>query len=358
MLRIYHNTRILLPLVCLLTLYGCGTTSPSRDIATPVPHAAEQPKPVKQPAAVAVAPADEPEAVEIEAQQPAAGSVTKPSTQQPGTRILLSSSAAAYREIAEQLHGSFEKPPTVHTLTGVELNDAEVIKAIQMSPETRVVAVGLRAARAARKLDNKRVVFCQVVNYGEHDLVSENMKGVSALPSPHKLFADWKTLSPQLDRVLVVSGDGFEDFMAVAREAAARRGITLVHRVVSNDREFLYAVKRNEVPVQGHWLLADNRVLSVKTLKEVMSYNSKEAIQTVVFQSELLDFGGLFYVMPSSLEVSDKVISRLKASHSELEIGGDDILFLDDHLMGINSQVARQLGLEIPDHLKASVHAE
>ena len=275
-----------------------------------------------------------------------------------GTHILLSGSAEAYREIADQLGRNIAGATTVHTLTGAAADDAAVIDAIQQSDDGQVVAVGLRAATAARQLGDKRVVFCQVVNYGDHDLVSANMKGVSALPAPRKLFDDWKTLSPQLDRVLVVSGNGFDDFMAVARDAAARHGITLVHRVVSNDREFLYAVKRNKQPVQGHWLLADNRVLSVKTLKEVMAFNSKKAIQTVVFQSELLDFGGLFYVMPSSREISDKVIARLDSERADPEIDGADILLLDDHRMGINSQVARQLGLQIPEPLKASIHVQ
>ena len=35
-----------------------------------------------------------------------------------------------------------------------------------------------------------------------------------------------------------------------------------------------------------------------------------------------------------------------------------DIVFLDDHVMGINSQVARQLGLEIPDRLKGRVYTQ
>ena len=246
----------------------------------------------------------------------------------------------------------------MHTLSGVAQDDAAIVEAIRQSADRQVVAVGLRAATAARRLGDKRVVFCQVVNYRDHDLVSDNMKGVSALPSPRKLFKDWKTLSPQLDRVLVVSGEGFDEFMQVAHAAAKQQGVTLVHRVVGNDREFLYAVKRNQQPVQGHWLLADNRVLSVKTLKEVMAFNSKEAIQTVVFQSELLDFGGLFYVMPSSREISDKVIARLNTEHADDEVGGADILLLDDHRMGINSQVARQLGLQIPEPLKASIHVQ
>ena len=379
MLQMNKNTNILLSLLCMLALHGCATLGEPRDGAVnagvpSVPPAARNstatrpPEPVKKAKttqkaepvkqakvekAVVEAPVAQPKPLEAEEE---AGVDSEISTT--GTHILLSGSAPAYREIAERLNQSMAQPTTVHTLSGVAQDDDAIVEAIRQSADRQVVAVGLRAATAARRLGDKRVVFCQVVNYRDHDLVSDNMKGVSALPSPRKLFKDWKTLSPQLDRVLVVSGEGFDEFMQVAHAAAKQQGVTLVHRVVGNDREFLYAVKRNQQPVQGHWLLADNRVLSVKTLKEVMAFNSKEAIQTVVFQSELLDFGGLFYVMPSSREISDKVIARLNTEHADDEVGGADVLLLDDHRMGINSQVARQLGLQIPEPLKASIHVQ
>ena len=100
-----------------------------------------------------------------------------------GTHILLSGSAPAYREIAERLNQSMAQPTTVHTLSGVAQDDDAIVEAIRQSADRQVVAVGLRAATAARRLGDKRVVFCQVVNYRDHDLVSDNMKGVSALPS-------------------------------------------------------------------------------------------------------------------------------------------------------------------------------
>lgn len=349
--KIKTSSKFLFPLICLLVLYGCSTAGNYRGNATPAPHVEAESKPFKKPEIVEVVPT-----ASLEVTETTVGKSSEKKSTVPVTQILLSGSAPAYREIADHLKRSLEEPSEVHTLTGVDLNDANLIKLIQTSPDSQVVAVGLRAARAARNLDNKRVVFCQVVNYSDHDLISKSMKGVSAMPSPQKLFEDWKTLSPQLERVLVVSGSGFDDFIAMARDAGAKIGITLIHRVVSNDREFLYAVKRNDSPVQGHWLLADNRIMSVRTLKEVMSFNSKEAIQTVVFQSELLDFGGLFYVMPSSLEISDKVITRLNTTNADIEIEGADILFLDDHVMGINPQVAEQLGLVIPDHMITRIY--
>jgi ABC-type uncharacterized transport system substrate-binding protein len=345
MTTIKNGLRILLPLVCMLILHGCATVERPEVEAAPAPQASENPLVIEAPQEAKPRPA----AVTVE--QPVKKIVSRPEA-----AILLSGDASAYRDIAEQLNRLFDKPVKVFTLTGADLIDDGIIDEIEKSPRKQVIAVGLRAAKAARELSDKQIVFCQVFNYSDHDLISENMKGVGAMPSPRKLFKDWKQLSPQLNRVIVITGGGFNDYIAMARMAAKKSSIDLVHKVVDTDREFLYSLKHNARPTQGHWVLADNRVLSVKVLKEVMAFNSKEAIQTVVFRPELLTLGGLFYVIPSKLEISGKVIARLEASTPGSKLAGDDIVFLDDHEMGINPQVARQLGLEIPEKLKASVH--
>ena len=248
-----------MPLVCMFILDGCATADKPAIVAVPSPPATELPRqtskaaPVtKQKQVVTVKPAPE-----------------KPQPR-PRTEILLSGEAPAYREIAERLNDSLDDTTILHTLTGVAATDDRIVEQLRRSPHRQLVAIGLRAAIAARELTDKQVVFCQVVNFRDHRLVSESMKGVGAMPAPDKLFADWKSLSPQLRQVLVVTGDGFDDYIAMAREAASRSDIELIHRVVDTDREFAYTVKRDALPTQGHWMLADNRVLSFKTLKDVM----------------------------------------------------------------------------------------
>jgi ABC-type uncharacterized transport system substrate-binding protein len=333
--------RILLPLICMILINGCATVDKSDVIATPKPQ-------------VVVSPPVTSKAQSVSPKKQAPARVIP----RPQAEILLSGDAHAYRDIAEQLNLLLAKPLKIFTLTGDSVKDVAIIDQIGDSSQAQIVAVGLRAALAVRDLRGKQIVFCQVFNYHDHDLISANMKGVGALPSPRKLFTEWKQLSPQLDQVLVITGSGFDDYIAMAQVAASQSDIELVHQVVATDREFLYQVKHNMEPTDGHWLLADNRILSVKILKEVMAFNSKKAIQTVVFQPDLLAFGGLFYVSPSTQEISGKVKLRLEELTPGWTIESDDMVMLDDHVMGINAQVARQLGLAIPDEFQPRTHGQ
>jgi hypothetical protein len=274
----------------------------------------------------------------------------------PDVAIVLSAKATAYSEIANQLKVDLKEKAEIFTLSGKEHIDTQIIRAIQSSGRQQVVAIGLRAARATSILKGKQIIFAQVFNYRDHHLVTDSMKGVSTLPPPEKLFNDWKQLSPKLSQVVVVSGKSLAGYINRAKIAASKYNIDLLHRVVNNDKEFIYTVKHLPGVIQGHWLLPDNRVLSRKALKEIMSYNSKQGRQTVVFRPKLLSYGGLFYVTPSSTEISRLVLKRLENSIGKEKIPGKDILPLTDYNIGINPRIASQHGLKIPDSLKEFIY--
>jgi ABC transporter substrate binding protein len=276
----------------------------------------------------------------------------------PSVAIVLSTKAVAYRDIADQLKIALKKRAEVFTLSGEEHYDATIIRTIQSSDHQQVVAIGLRAARTASILKDKQVIFAQVFNYQEHHLITDSMKGVSSLPPPEKLFKDWKTLSPNLRRVVVISGENLTDYIKRAKKAAKKNNIDLLHKTVHNDKEFVYTAKHLPGVVQGHWLLPDNRVLSRKALKEIMAYNSKEGRQTVVFAPKLLSFGGLFYITPSRIEISQLVLKRLEYSIGEKNIPGEGVLPLMNYTIGINPRIASQHGLGIPDNLQEFVYEQ
>ena len=187
-----------------------------------------------------------------------------------------------------------------------------------------------------------------MINYQKLHLVKANVKGISALPGAEQLFKDWKTISPKTKKVSVVTGPGLKHYISNAVKQAAKNNIELVHFVVKTDKEFLYRTKNLPLDIQGQWILPDNRVLSRKVLKEVLTYNSKEGKQTVVFSPKLLALGGLFYSRISTAEIVDKIYQRLQESVGGSEVPGADVILLSNHEIGINPVVARQLGLEIP----------
>ena len=272
--------------------------------------------------------------------------------------ILLSGSTKPYQLIADYIAKDLGEHAIQFTLSGQSAQDKALIKDIKAANTSQVVAIGLKAANLVKGLKDKQVIITQVVNYNENGLITDNAKGVSALPSPEKLFKDWKALSPGLSRVAIVAGKNLSAYLRRAKKAAKSQGIDLQIELVKTDKEFLYRSKKLKSVVEGQWILPDNRVLSGKSLKEVMAYGSRRGRQIVVFSPSLLSFGGFFYVQPDEKAIADAVLMRLADSAGKDSIPGQNIMPVLTHKMGINQNIARQFNLTIPQKYRKHINGE
>lgn len=242
-----------------------------------------------------------------------------------GIIVLQSDDSPAYadvtRELVRQWRGGLE---VVHLNEDGDLG-AEARGQIQSSGKPFVVAVGLAAARAARSLSGKKVVFCQVFNYAEHDFVRPWMKGVSAVPPVGLQFRAWKAQDPGLARVAVIAGVGLRDLMAEARAAALEHGIKLHHVEVNSDLALRYAYAQLAPEVQGLWLVPDNRVLSVDVLRDVFALSRKRGQQIMVMNDQLLAWGGTLSAESDPADVAGRVLARVREAAGYAAIPGPDI---------------------------------
>ena len=115
----------------------------------------------------------------------------------------------------------------------------------------------------------------------------------------------WQTLSPALRSVGVIAGPNQDGLIAEIEEAAAAANVELLSRTVHSDKEALLAFKRLTPNIQGLWLLPDNRILSPRVVREIMSYSAKRKTQIVVFGPSLLGFGALMSVTSTADDVAE-----------------------------------------------------
>jgi hypothetical protein len=270
--------------------------------------------------------------------------------------ILLSSSSNAYQKIAAYLIDSLGEHAVQITLSGLPAQDKAVIMDIKASSTMQIVALGLKALNAVKGFKNKQIIYTQIISH--ENLISDNVKAVSSLPSPEKLFKDWKKLSPRLSKVAIVSGSGLDLYLNRAKKAAAAEGIELIVELVSSDKGFIYNSKKLRADVGGQWILPDNRILSGKALKDVMAFASRRGRQIVVFSPKLLSFGGFFYVNPDLQAIAEGVLKRLADSSGESAVAGDSVLPIMNHTMGINQNIARQLNLTIPPEYQEYINGK
>lgn len=341
----------------LLTLGGCGPTTWMVEV-TPEPVATSKSKDTSDnQAAEQAAPNSSPDApsntIPPGLPGPIPGMPSKPKV-----AVLLSADIPAYQGIATRLKSEMGGRVTVHNLRNTELGAHQAMLAIKSSKVQQVVAVGLHAARAARRLTGQQVVFCQVFNYQDHDLISSTMKGVSLVPSMQQQFVAWRSLDPDLRKVAVITGNNQDQIIAQARATATQYGIHISHHQVTSDKEALYTFKQIAHTVQGLWLLPDNRVLSRRVLRELLTFSIKNGKQVVVFNPQMLKLGALMSVSSSVEDIVRRVLERLAAGEAKPEIPGPEVMPLQSVKININAKVAQGLGLSVPASLRQYVQQQ
>ncbi len=269
----------------------------------------------------------------------------------PPVVILVSEAIPAYQQVAEELEKLLAGRATVIYLSKALQDRKQMAVQLKKPLYQQFVAIGLEAAREAKGLAGKedQLVFCQVFNYQDYSLIAPRAKGVGALPGSAEMFASWSAMSPGLKSVGVITGPGLDEVIATAAEVAGRHGIELRHKTVATDKELLFEYKQMAPSVQGLWLLPDNRVLSGRTIKELMTFSVRNAKQVVVFSDSLLRLGGVMSVTTRPQEIAAKVVGRLQAAAPGSEMPGPDLLLLEGGELQINRVAARRYNMKLKE---------
>lgn len=262
--------------------------------------------------------------------------------------VLVSDESPAFVDVANAIVARAMPRPEIYNLKSDPARAAEVLRTVAASNNTSVVAIGMVAASAARQLQAKRVIFCQVFNPEQAGLITPWMRGVSALPPVAKSLREWKRLDPGLSRVGVITGDGLSELMREAHAAAREHGIQLTVATVRSDKEMLYAFKRMSATIEGYWLIPDNRVLSREALRELMAFGVKQGKQLMVFAPELLQHGGLISVESDAQDIAAQVLARMHEAGNASVVPGPAISRLTQVRVQVNPTMAKALGLKSP----------
>ena len=190
-LRKQASRSLLAALVAVSSLSGCSLFATLIE-TTPIPEPVE---PAPEIVIIAPPPVSKPKA-KVKLPEPAP---------LPPLAIVLTSSQAAYADVAEALAQQFEDH-VVYDLSDRSRPPVTVLRMINDSDSGIVVAIGLRAAKSSVAMSNKPVVFSQVFNYQDHGLLNENTRGVAAVPPLDAQLAAWKEVDPTLSRVGAIIG--------------------------------------------------------------------------------------------------------------------------------------------------------
>lgn len=268
-----------------------------------------------------------------------------------GIAVLVTDGSAAFAGVAEEIRKRYGHNVETYLVGGRGEWAPQERRRLESASAPIVVAIGLPAAQAAKGLRNRKVIFCQVFNHQDARLVSPAMKGVSMIPPAREQLRAWKSLSPGLTKVGLITGSHLGWLVDDATAAAKEHGMELIHVEVGSDKETLYAYKRLGRRIQGLWLVPDNRVLSRDVLRDMMVHSMKEGMQVLAFSRELLAVGALLSAESQQGDIAEQVIARVKQAQESGGLPGPDLRPLTRQELRINAVMAQRLKLRIPKEL-------
>ena len=268
--------------------------------------------------------------------------------------VLASDDKGAVAAATAALQGSYGGKVEVHNMGGSRSREREIVRAIKASAVSQVVAVGLLAAQVARqRLDGKQVVFCQVLNVEEFNLIAPWMKGVSGIPSLARQFAAWKALDPGLRKIGLITGQHAGYMLGDAEAAAKPLGLEIEHVAVSSDRAVLSALQElRERRIGGLWLAPDSSILSQRAILDLMASSVKHNLPVLAFSPALLKEGALLSATADTREIASVTLERLRKSGPGSSVSGEALAPLAGARITVSAAAAARFGLAISVRLK------
>ncbi len=258
--------------------------------------------------------------------------------------VVLSDRTPAYVDVAIALEQYLDKYE-IYDLSDRSLLPKVAFAAITESGANAIVAVGLPAARAARRFSTVPVVVGQVFNIDDAELLSGEIKAVAVLPPIGLQIDAWHALDPSIRNVGAILGTGHEDLIEETDQAMKERGVKFHYAIAETDRETLYLFNRLVRDIDGFILFPDNRILSSSVLMEMMNYASRHRVQVAVFNEPLLAYGALF----SAGTVDSDIASRIANVLDQVMDGRAEIVppvtSLSEIEIRTNPEALQRLGL-------------
>lgn len=234
----------------------------------------------------------------------------------PSVAVVISSSQPAFLDVANSLNDHFDDF-TVFDLSDRSQPPVSVLRVINDSTPGAVVAIGLRAAQSSVAMSESPVIFSQVFNYHDHDLLNENTRGVAPLAPLDAQLAAWTQIDPTISRIGIIVGAGHDALIEEAQLAAQKHGLELQIRIANSDQETLYLFRRMVHDIDGFWLFPDNRILSNRSLQEILRTAKRQRVTVAVPNESMLKMGADISLASEAEDIAATIVGIIRKIQSD-----------------------------------------
>jgi putative tryptophan/tyrosine transport system substrate-binding protein len=269
--------------------------------------------------------------------------------------ILKSSDLKAYSDAIEGFKATAPGGATYieYDLRGDLERGKQLARKIRASDSSLVVAVGLKAALAAKlEIVDIPVLYMMILDPLKHRLNADNMTGVLLEIPTDRQFKVMRTFLPTLRRIgMLYDPDKTATKLKEAEPRAATHEFQLRGFPVGNEKEVPQQLRMLLSEADALWLVPDSTVLTDESIRFILESALAKQVPVVGFSSELTRLGALL-----SLSIDYGEVGREAGVLARRILNGEQPLSLKPVSVQriritVNLKTARYLGVTIPKEL-------
>jgi len=218
----------------------------------------------------------------------------------PPVAIVLTSKQPAFLDVANALTEHLDDFQ-IFDLSDSSRPPVSVLRGINDSNSGTVVAIGLRAAKSSVAMADMPVIFSQVFNHQDYGLLTANSRGVAPLAPLDAQLTAWI---------------GHDDLITEARLAAQKHDVELRVRIASSDQETLYLFRRMSHDIDGFWLFPDNRILSARSLQQILESAKRGQVAVAVPYESMLTMGATISMATQADDIAATIAKIIRQIHA------------------------------------------
>lgn len=265
--------------------------------------------------------------------------------------ILKSSSIGAYDQAIEGFK-STAPSGTIYAeydLQGDLDQGRKLAKKIRASEASLVVAVGLKAALAAKlEIVDVPIVYMMILDPSKHNLNAPNMTGTLLEIPAERQFKILRAFLPNLRRLGILSNSSYTGKLKDTAAQAAANSFQLQEFPVDSEKDVPHQLRSLLAGVDALWLVPDSTVLTNESIGFILESSLAKRVPVIGFSPEFTRLGALL-----SLSVSYGEVGRETGVLAKRILDGDRKLPakpipIERLKITVNLKTARFLGVEFP----------
>lgn len=182
-----------------------------------------------------------------------------------------------------------------YSLGGDASQATTVMKKVMADPPAAIVAVGPKAANAAKAgAGDVPVVYCMVPRLESYRLDGPTSAGVRLERGYRAQLGALKALLPKASRVAVLYDPARStQTIRLARAAASDNGLELVAVELTKPADAAAALARVSGQADALWMISDPTVLNVTTVEAMVTFAEREKLPFLALDARFVERGAL-----------------------------------------------------------------